>query len=93
MITLIFTFFACSHSASRLQSAPTTIPEECGSIVQSPSPTIEDILQPFQDQMNAGKTGVHILEDGTGALAGRAWLTEKLRKRADSFFTGSPKQT
>lgn len=39
-------------------------------------PTLDEMLSPFAERMTQ-QTGVHVLEDGAGAMVARAWLGEK----------------
>ena len=43
-------------------------------------------LEGMSEQLNSGKTGIHVLEDGAGALMARAWLAP-MRRRASIFST------
>ena len=84
---MLFAFlylFACSHSAyNSLSKLPIQPASRCGQITKEKTPSLEDLLMPFQPELEQQKTGVYILEDGTGALASRAWLTEKATKSID----------
>jgi phosphatidylserine/phosphatidylglycerophosphate/cardiolipin synthase-like enzyme len=80
-IVLVFAVLSSSACAStmvdRLISGDLR-PERSFCAMAQPlgGPTLDDMLAPFAETM-ADKTGVHVLEDGAGAMVARAWLGEK----------------
>jgi phosphatidylserine/phosphatidylglycerophosphate/cardiolipin synthase-like enzyme len=54
----------------------------CATIHRNDSTTLSEELKGVAEQM-ATKTGVYVLEDGSGSMVARAWLTEYAEKTID----------
>ena len=54
----------------------------CSNIHRNDSTTLSKELTSVAEQM-ANKTGVYVLEDGSGSMVARAWLTEYSEKTID----------
>jgi phosphatidylserine/phosphatidylglycerophosphate/cardiolipin synthase-like enzyme len=63
---------------------PEQLPETdfCSNIHRSDSTTLSKELKGLEEQMT-NKTGVYVLEDGSGSMVARAWLTEYAEKTID----------
>jgi cardiolipin synthase C len=84
MLIAFFYLFACSHSAyNSLSKLPIQPASSCGQITKEGLPSLDELLLPFKTELEQQKTGIYILEDGTGALASRAWLAEKATTSID----------
>jgi len=55
----------------------------CADLPKRPAPMLGNYLAKLKPQLDSGKTGVHVLEDGAGALMARAWLTVNAQKSID----------
>lgn len=54
----------------------------CSNIHRNDSVTLSNELEVFNNQMES-QTGVYVLEDGSGSMVVRAWLTEYAVKTID----------
>lgn len=54
----------------------------CSNIHRNDSVTLSNELEVFNNQMES-QTGVYVLEDGSGSMVARAWLTEYAEKTID----------
>lgn len=54
----------------------------CSNIHRNDSVTLSNELEAFNNQMES-QTGVYVLEDGSGSMVARAWLTEYAEKTID----------
>jgi len=69
-----------SCSKTKINNALTT--DFCASIHRNDSISLSKALEDLQPKM-ATKTGVYVLEDGSGSMVARAWLTEYAEKTID----------
>jgi len=74
---LLITIFSCNTS-------PNTVIETdfCSSIHRDQKTTLTKELKKFSTQMET-QTGVYVLEDGSGSMVARAWLSEYAEKTID----------
>ena len=75
-IILLF-LIGCSHKES-----VATKTNFCESVQRNDSISLSKELESITDQMQ-NKTGVYVLEDGSGSMIARAWLTEYAEKTID----------
>lgn len=64
------------------ESKQTLNTDFCASIHLNNNTTLSDELESVKEQMT-NKTGVYVLEDGSGSMVARAWLTEHAEKTID----------
>ena len=76
-IVFLFALISCN-------SDKTTMPETdfCATIHRDDSTSLSKELEDVAEQMKT-KTGVYVLEDGSGSMVARAWLTEYAEKTID----------
>ena len=82
-----YLMIACAFSLlfSCKQQAEETVkrkPDFCESIHRNDSIHLSEMLAPFAKQMET-QTGTYVLEDGSGAMVARAWLSEYAEKSID----------
>lgn len=78
-LLLILLFISCS------QEKKETVVEEtdfCSKIHRNDSLSLSTELKPVAELMKT-KTGVYVLEDGSGSMVARAWLSEYAEKKID----------
>ena len=75
MILLFFT--ACKENEIAIIET-----DFCSNIHRNDSVSLSQELEPYNDLMQT-KTGVYVLEDGSGSMVARAWLSEYAEKTID----------
>lgn len=75
-IIIAFIVASCSTSSKKNKT------DFCSSIHRNDSITLSNELNEFTELMQ-NKTGVYVLEDGSGSMIARAWLTEYAEKTID----------
>ena len=81
---LLFLWLACTHQPNIAKAKPLS---ECVVNPQQTGQLSQYLLTPqFQNPINENRTGVYVLEDGAGALAARAWLTEQASATLDAQY-------
>ncbi|WP_271405877.1 phospholipase D family protein [Tenacibaculum soleae] len=75
-IIIAFIIASCSTSSKKNKT------DFCSSIHRNDSITLSNELNDFTELMQ-DKTGVYVLEDGSGSMIARAWLTEYAEKTID----------
>ena len=75
----IFLLFSCFQQEKEKTEYPTSF---CDNIHRNDSLSLSKELQGLEQLMNT-KTGVYVLEDGSGSLVTRAWLTEYAEQTID----------
>ena len=68
--------------ASCAQKVETVATDFCASIHRNDNITLSNELEAVAEQME-NQTGVYVLEDGSGSMVARAWLTEYAEKTID----------
>lgn len=76
LVTLLATIACNEKKAVQLET------DFCSNIQRNDSITLSKELEDVAELMNA-KTGVYVLEDGSGSMVARAWLTEYAEKTID----------
>ena len=76
-ILVFLAFISCSNKNTALLKT-----DFCASIKRNDSITLTNELADVSDLMK-DKTGVYVLEDGSGSMIARAWLTEYAEKTID----------
>ena len=79
---LLFILLSISCKKETTQSSPSAKDDFCAKNHDSRSTTISKELASFPE-IEAGKTGAYVLEDGAGSLLLRAWLTQHAEKTID----------
>jgi phosphatidylserine/phosphatidylglycerophosphate/cardiolipin synthase-like enzyme len=74
---LLIVLFACSEKKNK---TPET--DFCSQIHRNNNVTLSNELEGLSEQMK-NKTGVYVLEDGSGSMVARAWLSEYAEKTID----------
>ncbi len=83
IFNLLFSL-GCSHSAFKnISTLPENEQPECSSLISETAATINETLEPFQDQFTQGKTGIYVIEDGLTSLAMRGWFAGRATKSID----------
>jgi len=75
-------FFLLTLLSCKKEQKATPETDFCASIHRDDSTTLSKELADVAEQM-ATKTGVYVLEDGSGSMVARAWLTEYAEKTID----------
>ncbi len=57
--------------------------DDCKSMPERQPPQLDQYLTGLEAELATGKTGVHVLEDGAGALMARQWLTTNAARSID----------
>jgi len=83
-VKFTFLFFICLAFLTSCNQEKNTIPKTdfCSSIHRNDSISLSKELEIFKPLMR-NKTGVYVLEDGSGSMVARAWLTEYAEKTID----------
>ena len=76
----LFLFLVLASCNNQPKDTPET--DFCTNIHRNDSTSLSKELEDVAEQM-ATKTGVYVLEDGSGAMVTRAWLTEYAEKTID----------
>jgi putative cardiolipin synthase len=84
LLPILLLSAACSHTvAYRLVHGDLRPGEDaCAELPEQGPPRLSETLEPFGEQM-AARTGTVVLEDGGGAMAMRAWLSDAAEKSID----------
>ncbi len=86
MTSLIMKFTICTFFIISLASCQNktvrTESDFCATIHRNDSISLSEELESLSDLMNT-KTGVYVLEDGSGSMVARAWLSEYAEKTID----------
>ncbi|WP_252732510.1 MULTISPECIES: phospholipase D family protein [Cellulophaga] len=76
-ITILLLFTSCHETKKQ-----TVVTDFCSEIHRDESTSLSKELEGLEDLMES-KTGVYVLEDGSGSMIARAWLTEYAEKTID----------
>lgn len=76
LVILLF-FTACKENEIAIIET-----DFCSNIHRNDSVSLSQELEPYNDLMQT-KTGVYVLEDGSGSMVARAWLSEYAEKTID----------
>lgn len=76
-IVVLFVFASCNN-----ESKLTAETDFCATIHRNESTSLSKELEDIAEQMTT-QTGVYVLEDGSGSMVARAWLTEYAEKTID----------
>jgi putative cardiolipin synthase len=75
-------FFILLLVSCKNETAKNVNNDFCSNIHRNDSVTLSNKLEVFNNQMES-QTGVYVLEDGSGSMVARAWLTEYAEKTID----------
>jgi phosphatidylserine/phosphatidylglycerophosphate/cardiolipin synthase-like enzyme len=75
-------FFILLLVSCKNETAKNVNNDFCSNIHRNDSVTLSNELEVFNNQMES-QTGVYVLEDGSGSMVARAWLTEYAEKTID----------
>jgi len=78
----IYFFFIIVLASCKQKETPTLETNFCAAIHANQNASLSKELEGFSDLMEE-KTGVLVLEDGSGSMVARAWLTENAEKTID----------
>ena len=79
----ILIFILCYSCQNDIKNQKQTLETDfCTNIHRNDSTTLSNELKDLTEQMTT-KTGVYVLEDGSGSMVARAWLTEYAEKTID----------
>ncbi|MFD0964684.1 phospholipase D-like domain-containing protein [Pseudofulvibacter geojedonensis] len=78
-LLLILLFISCSQEKKESINTPSDF---CSKIHRNDSLSLSTELEPVKELMKS-KTGVYVLEDGSGSMVARAWLSEYAEKTID----------
>ena len=80
LVCLLFIFLVLTSCNNETKPAPET--DFCAQIHRDESTSLTKELKAIETQM-ATQTGVYVLEDGSGSMVARAWLSEYAEKTID----------
>ncbi|WP_282031446.1 phospholipase D family protein [Winogradskyella eximia] len=80
LVCLLFIFLVLTSCNNETKPAPET--DFCTQIHRNESTSLTKELEAIETQM-ATQTGVYVLEDGSGSMVARAWLSEYAEKTID----------
>ncbi len=82
-LTIILTFLISAIlCCCKEKQTPQAETDFCSSIHRNDTISLTKELA-LLNELNQGKTGVHVLEDGSGSMVARAWLSEYAEKTID----------
>ncbi|WP_115817348.1 phospholipase D family protein [Winogradskyella eximia] len=80
LVCLLFIFLVLTSCNNEIKPAPET--DFCAQIHRDESTSLTKELKAIETQMET-QTGVYVLEDGSGSMVARAWLSEYAEKTID----------
>ena len=80
LVCLLFIFFVLTSCNNETKPVPET--DFCAQIHRDESTSLTKELEAIETQMET-QTGVYVLEDGSGSMVARAWLSEYAEKTID----------
>ena len=85
VLLLLLLLVGCAPSAYQALLEHQLSPDKpfCDAIEPIPPSRLNEVWKRFTEPLEAGKTGIHLLEDGAGALTARGWLTDNATKSID----------
>jgi len=85
VLLLLLLLVGCTPSAYQALVEHQLSPDKpfCDTIEPIPPSRLNEVWKRFTEPLEAGKTGIHLLEDGAGALTARGWLTDNATKSID----------